>query len=149
MAIVDKARQIVDDLGLRVELVEILTVQWAGVSGLGLPDDGMQYGLGTSTQLSRVAIVPRPVVSVPRPSLVAADPGRYLKGDRIISKITRTILEASLDLPPDALGGEKIERYFLIDGNPYRQVRELEKQNFEWIVHVRRMRDRPAINVIP
>ena len=145
---VDAARQIVDDFGLRVEVVEVITVQWSGIPGVGLPND-YEYGLGTSTQVSRVALTPKPLVSSPRPRLVAANPGRYLEGDRIISKLSRTYLKADLTLPPDAGGGEKLERYFLIDGLPYRQINELEKLSFEWIIHVRRMRDRPAINVIP
>ena len=80
---------------------------------------------------------------------MAADPGTYLSGDRIISKITRTLTEADLGPVADAVGGEKIERYFLIDGLPYQQVRELEKQNFEWIIHVRRKRDRLPPDVVP
>ena len=145
---VDEARQIIDDLGLRPEVVEILTLEWSGLPP-SFVDVDHQFGLGVSTQISRVVITPRPVVSKPHPRLVAADPGKYLEGDRVVSKITRTLLESDLDDPPDGGGGEKRERYFLIDGRPYRRVREPEIHNFEWVLHLTRMRDRLPPDVLP
>ena len=145
---IDEARQIIDDLGLRPETVEILTLEWGGFPP-GLIDVDDQFGLGVSTQISRVVITPKPLVSKPHPRLVAADPGKYLEGDRIVSKITRTLLESDLDDPADGGGGEKRERYFLIDGREYRRVREPEIHNFEWVIHLTRMRKRLPPDVIP
>lgn len=142
---VDAARKCVEDLGLRTEVVQITTRQWSGLVGAGLPDDGLQLGAGIQSETSLVVIDPQPVVSKPHPRLVAADPGKYADGDRIISKISRAYTLADFPDAPRGGGGEATERYFLIDGDPYRMVREPQIENFEWIVHVRRMRRRPAI----
>ena len=145
---IDDARQLIDDLGLRPEIVEIITVEWAGLPGGALPTD-YQFGLGTSTQISRIAITPKPKVSDPHPRLVAADPGKYREGDRIVTKVSRTYLEEDLVDPADGAGGEQRERYYLIDGDPFRLVREPTKKNFEWQLHLARMRERLPPDVIP
>ncbi len=142
---VDAARKCVEDLGLRTEPVEIVTREFAGFTGLGLPDDGLQLGAGAVTELSRVVIDPRPVVTQPSPRLIASDPGTFERGDRIISKVTRT-LDAS-DFTNEGMGvgagGEKRERFFEISGESYRMVREPSVENFEWVIHVRRAGVRP------
>lgn len=142
---VDAARQCVDDLGLRPEVVIIRTVEWSGVPGAGLPDNGYQHGAGTASILTDVTVAPAPVVSNPDSRLRAADPGKYAEGDRVVSKISRTYLETDFTDAPDGGSGEKRERYFLISGDPYRLVGDPEKRNFEWRLHLRRMRKRPAI----
>lgn len=142
---IDQARQVIDDLGLRVEEVQVTTREWSGVTGAGLPNDGLQLGAGTQSETDLFTITPRPLVSNPRPRLVAADPGKYLEGDRIISGISRALERDVFPDAPKGGGGEAVERYFLIDGEPYRMVREPQKENFEWIIHVRRMRRRPAL----
>jgi len=136
----------VEDLGLRTEVVEIITVEWAGLSTIpGLPQDGYLVGAGTPSEIERITIDPRPVVSDPHPRLVAQDPGKYASGDRIITKVSRAYTPDDFPDAPDGPGGEKRERYFLIDGDPYRMVREPTIKNFEWEIQVRRMRPRPPI----
>lgn len=142
---IDAARQCIDDLGLRPEEVQITTRQWSGVATAGLPRDGLDLGAGTQSETSLITITPRPKVSTPHPRLVAADPGKYAEGDRVISKISRTYTLADFPDSPRGPNGEATERYFLIDGDPYRMVREPQIENFEWVIHVRRMRNRPAL----
>jgi hypothetical protein len=120
----------VEDLGLRPYVVEILTVSWPG-----------ERGLGVATEASRVLIQPAPVVSDPTPRMVSAAPGKFERGDRVISKVSRTYTAADF---PDSAGATE-ERYFLLNGDPYRMVSEPEIRNFEWRLHVRRMRKRPAV----
>ena len=139
---VDAARQCIDDLGLRTEVVIIRTVEWGGA---GLPDNGYQHGAGTASILTDVTVTPKPLVSNPDSRLVASSPGKYAEGDRVVSKVSRTYLETDFTDVADGGSGEKRERYFLISGDPYRLVGEPELRNFEWRLHLRRMRRRPAI----
>lgn len=142
---IDAARQCVDDLGLRTDVVEILTVQWSGLDVVGVTNNGLQLGAGTPSETMRTLVTPAPVVSDPEPRLVAQDPGKYAQGDRIISKVSRAYLRTDFPDAPRGTGGEATERYFLIDGDPYRMVGEPQDRNFEWVIHVRRMRNRPVI----
>lgn len=127
---IDDARQVIEDLDLRVHLVVIRTRTW----------DGPQRGEGAKSDAD-LTISPRPLVSYPSPRLIAARPGKFEKGDRVVSKITRTLAESDMD--DSGLSGVQ-ERFVLINGDEFRVVGRVEVHNFEYKLQVRRMRKRVA-----
>jgi len=122
--VVDDARELVDDLGLRPYTVAVRTRTWSGG----------RVGGGTASNAD-VTLAPRPRVREPSPRLQAAEPGRYEAGDRVVDRISATYTEADLD--GDGLSADK-ERVWLIDGDEYRVVGKPLKRNFEWRVQLRR-----------
>lgn len=127
---IDDARQCIEDLDLRPHLVVIRTRTW----------DGPQRGEGTKSD-SDFTISPRPKVSYPSPRLIAARPGKFEQGDRVVTKITRTLAESVMD---DKTLTSVQERFLLINGDPFRVVGRVEVHNFEYALQVRDMQTRVA-----
>lgn len=125
--VIDEARELVDDLGLRLCTVQTRLRTWTG----SVPGDGSSSDVDTD-------IEPTPKVREPWPRLIADAPGTYETGDRLISKVSATYTEAQLT------GGTLFnsqEWWILIDGDPHR-VMGVEKRTFEWRIHVRRLTGR-------
>lgn len=123
--VVDDARQLVDDLGLRAFTVVVRTVTWSG----GRP------GSGTASN-SDLTLSPKPRVRPPSPRYTFLEPGRFEDGDRVVDRISRDYTEAQLDGGAMAAG---VELVWLIDGEAYRLVGKPDQRNFEWRAQLRRM----------
>jgi len=125
--VVDETRQLIDDLGLRLYTVKTRRRTW----------DGGAPGAGSSSDVD-VTLDPRPKVKEPSPRMVAAAPGTYETGDRVVHRISADYTKAQLD--GGAIADDE-EWHVLIDGYPYRVVSTLEKA-FEWRIHCRRLTGR-------
>lgn len=123
--LVDEVRQdvLVDCTGLRIHAVHTRTTTW----------DGGRPGSGTPTHTD-VEITPRPKVMEPSPRYMAAQPGAYQDGDRIVRKVSARYTEAELTGRPTSPDAEFV---WLIDGEVYTVARAWQK-SFEWIVHLRK-----------
>lgn len=130
VTLVDEVRdQVIDqEVGLRLFTVQTRLRTWSGA----------EVGRGTATDTD-TDIDPKPKVQSPSPRLVAAAPGKFEEGDRLVSRISATYTED--DLTGGTLAA-KHEFCWLIDGDPYRVVGKPEKRYLEWRMHLRRMRDR-------
>lgn len=118
---VDAARGILDDLGLRLHVVQLRTTTWSGNAP----------GRGTASHAD-TEITPPPKVGGPKvggpPRKRFDEPGASEGGDVVVSKISATYTE-------EALRGATVWR---IDGQDHRLVR-LEKRAFEWVATLTRM----------
>ena len=125
---IDDARQCIEDLGLRLDVVTIRTRTFSGsVLGDGSPTD------------VDVVISPRPKVAEPGPRYANEEIGKYEEGDRIVSKIDPTMVESDFT---DAGLAANQERYFIVGIDAYQLVGEPQNRNFEWRLTLRRMRHR-------
>lgn len=118
--VVDDARSIVDDFGLRPRVVKVRTVTRA-TTGLA--------SIGTSPTNSDLTIDPRPRVSDLTRNIATA-PGIQEQGDYRVTKISAAYTEAQLDP-----GGNSV---WVVDDAPCRLVK-LELRNFEWRATLVRM----------
>jgi len=125
--VIDDARGLVEDLGLRSYTVTVRTRTWTGAAP----------GLGTSSDVDLV-LDPAPKVREPTARHLFAEPGRYQKGDIVVSRISRDYTEAQLT------GGTLTaaqEVFWVVDqggsSQVYAVVGQPEKRNFEWRVHLR------------
>jgi hypothetical protein len=125
--VVDETRTLVEDLGLRLHTVATRKRTWAGA----------EIGLGAATDVD-ATLDPVPKVKEPSPRLVAAAPGTYESGDRIVAKISASYTKAQLD--GGTLGAAE-EWHILIDGDPYRVV-AVDERAFEWRLHCRKLTGR-------
>lgn len=130
VAIADQGRSIADDLGLRLHTVVVRTTTWSGT----------EVGRGTATHAD-LTLEPPPKVKSPTPRMIAAAPGLFEEGDRVVEKISATTTEAQLTGRPLASSKELV---WLIDGDPYRVVGKPEESFLGWKVHLRRARGRPS-----
>lgn len=121
--VVDDARSIVDDFGLRQRAVKVRTLTRA-TTGLA--------SIGTSPTSSDLTIDPRPRVSDLTRG-VATAPGFVEQGDYRVTKISASYSRSQLDP-----GGDSV---WMVDDAPCRLVK-LEQRNFEWRATLVRM-DRP------
>jgi len=125
--VIDDARQLVEDLGLRPYTVTVRKTIWSGA----------EPGLGTATY-EDLELEPAPKVREPTAHHVFAAPGRYEKGDLLVSRISRDYTEAQLK---GSSGSDEV--CWVIDqgdsSQVYRVVGQPEKCNFEWRVHLRAM----------
>lgn len=119
--VVDAARQVVADMGLRVRSVVVVNV--AGISGTGM--DATE-SLGTPT-----TITPTPRVRGTADRR-AYQPGIYEEGDLIVDKISASYTESQL-LPTAS-------SRWLINGSDHYAVVGMEPGSFGWRVHLRRMK---------
>jgi len=113
ISVVDDARSIVDDFGLRQRVVKVITVTRAS-TGLA--------SIGTTPTTSALTIDPRPRVS-DLTRAVATAPGIDEQGDFRVTKISAAYTRAQLDP-----GGNST---WTVDDRPCRLVK-LEQRNFEW-----------------
>ncbi len=128
IAIADDGRDIAVSLGLRLHTVAVRTRTW----------DGGEVGRGMANDAD-LTLDPAPKVRPPSAREIAGAPGVYEDGDRIVDRISATYTEAQLSGRPIPAASEV---YWLIDGDPYRVVREPQAQFLGWRVHLRRMRNR-------
>jgi len=128
VAIADAGRGIAEDLGLRLKTVVVRTRTW----------DGGEVGRGSASD-SDLTLDPVPKARPPSPRELATPGGVYEDGDRVVDKISATYTEAQLSGRPIAADTEV---YWLVDGDPYRLVREPPEGFLGWKVHLRRMRNR-------
>lgn len=122
--VVDDARQLIDDLGLRLDTVQTRRRSWSG----GQP------GSGTATNTD-VAITPKPRVKDVPERWIHNAPGRYERGDKMVTRISATYTRAQLTGGTLAAGEEFV---WLIDSVEYAVIGEPEEQAFEWRVQLRR-----------
>lgn len=125
--IVDDARSIVDDFGLRPFVVTVRSITWSG----GRP------GSGTATNTD-IVIDPAPKVAEVPLRLRTVEGGRFEDGDRVVTKISRSYTESQLTGGTPATAKEVV---WLIGTDEYRLVSEPMKKNFEWQVLLRRITD--------
>ena len=122
--VVDDARSLVADLGLRRYTVAVRTRVWSG--------DKIGSGTATDTDLT---IEPPPKVERLPVRLIANSGGIYEEGDLLVSKISASYEEADLVAAPT--GGTEI--LWILNGESFRAVTRPEVKNFEWKVVVRRL----------
>lgn len=123
IGVVDGARQLVDDLGLRRHVVVVVTRRWSGE----------EPGLGTYTD-TELTIDPPPKVSYPTPDVIAESGGMIQDGDRMVRKISARYTAAMLTGNPV---GSSCEVWWTVDGDKYSIVGVPEERNFEWRVQLR------------
>ena len=128
--VVDEARDLIDDLGLRLYTVQTVTRTWSGA----------RRGEGTATDVA-VTLSPTPKVSDPPPRRNPELGGRTEVGERQVSRISASYDVD--DLTGGALGASQ-EFFWLLDGVPYRVVGIPEKRAFEWRVQLARMARTPG-----
>lgn len=127
--VVDDARDLIADLGLRARTVSTRVRTWSG----------SEIGAGTATDVD-TAIAPVPKVKEPPARLIFDAPGRYESGDLLVSRITRDYTEAQLAGSPTGTA----EFFWLVDSRLYRVVGAPEQKNFEWRVQLRRVTGSPT-----
>lgn len=123
--VIDDARAMVADLGLRLHVVKVVTRTWSG----------SEVGRGTPSDVE-LTIDPAPKVRPPHPREVSAAQGRYENGDQLVQQISATYTRAELDGGTIAAG---VVVFWTIDGEEYRLV-GLSQKPFEWRAHLQRMR---------
>lgn len=123
--LVDTIREQVIDgaVGLRLHTVKTRLRVWSGG----------ELGRGTATNTD-TTLDPKPKVAVVTPRLVQASGGKYLDGDRTVSKISATYTESQLDGGAVAAGREF---YWLIDDEPYEVVGKPQRGFLGWTVVLR------------
>lgn len=145
-AVVDDARALVAELGLRPYRVFSVLVRWTGG----------QRGRGTQELVSRTEVVPPPEVDLRPLRRPARDAGQPERGEVTLRKVSpqyteeevqrlfpRTLAtgqEAFLEVVADGRfedGAEPARRRFVVCGAPY-----LDQMRFEWIVPMRPQDDR-------
>lgn len=127
--VVDEARGMVAELGLRLHTVVVRVRTWDG----GVPGRGMSTNVDTTLE-------PTPRVRPPSVRRRVAEPGRYEDGDQTVDRISATYTAAELDGSPLAAGQECL---WLIDGEPHRVVGKPDERLFGWEVQLRRAQGRP------
>lgn len=123
--VVDAARGIVADLGLRARVVKVRTVTR---SGTGLAS------LASDPTTSDLTLSPTPRVTG-EPDKISRAGGQYEQGDLLVDKISATYTRSQLDP-----GGNSV---WVVDGDEYQLVSLAgpEKgQQFEWVALLRRVR---------
>lgn len=125
--VVDEARAMVVELGLRLVTVVVRKRTWSG----GVP------GRGTVTNTD-LTLAPVPRVRPPSSRRLIAEPGRFEDGDRMVDRISATYTAEDLGEIP--AGGELL---YLLDGEPYRLVGAPLEQTLGWSVQLRRAATRP------
>ena len=118
--VVDRARAVVDAMGLRRHVVQVVTVTR---SGTGLAS------IGVAPTTEELVIEPAPRVSW-RTRTVPTGPGLAEQGDVTITKISATYTREQLDP-----GGDS---YWLVDAERFRVV-SLTPRNFGWVAILARM----------
>lgn len=121
--VVDSARQVIADMGLRRHEVIVQRRIWSGA----------QLGLGTVTT-QELILTPTPKVSDVPERLLHISPGKYEVGDRLVRKISVNYCREELD------GGElpaNVELVWRVAEAEY-SLQSLEERNFEWVAQLRR-----------
>lgn len=122
--VVDNARQMVADSGLRPYTVTIRTRVWSGG----------KIGTGEATD-SDLVISPAPKVERFPVRLIASSGGIYQEGDLQITKISATYSEEDLWL--SATAGTEV--LWILNEETFRAVTQPERKNFQWKTVVRRL----------
>lgn len=122
--VVDDARQLIDDMGLRRFVVVVRKRTWSGG----------QLGLGTATNVD-LTLAPKPKVGDVPERLVFAEPGKFEAGDRFVRRISATYTRAQLDGGTLAANEELV---WMLDDVEYALVEVAEHRNFEWRALLRR-----------
>lgn len=122
--VIDDARQLIDDFGLRRFTVVVRKRTWSGG----------QLGLGTATNVD-LTLSPKPKVGDVPENLAFGEPGKYETGDRLVRKISASYTRAQLDGGTLAAGEELV---WMLDDIEYSLVEVAEHRNFEWRALVRR-----------
>lgn len=124
--VLDDARSVIDDLGLRRRDIAVVTRTITGT------------GLSATFSDDVLPLDPRPRLRMVSMREASAD-GMYQTGDMRITKISASYTREQLD-PVAAAGSES---FWTVDGDACRLV-SLEPRSFEWIAVVRSM-NRPAV----
>lgn len=122
--VVDDARGLVADLGLRRYTVIVRTRAWSGGK--------VGFGDPTDTDLT---ITPAPRVERLPVRLITNSGGIYEEGDLLVSKISASYEESDLVAAPTS--GTEI--LWILNDESFRAVTRPEQKNFEWKVVVRRL----------
>ncbi len=123
IAVVDEARAVVEDLGLRVRSAEVIT-------STKVDDPSSLTPTRTSSTL---AIEPAPRVRQAAVWL-GSEVGKVETGDVVVDRLSATYTREQLDP-----GGDS---HWLVDGQPYRVV-SVEERFTQWVVRLRRMTRNP------
>lgn len=121
--VVDDTRELIADLGFRLETFVVRVRTWSGA----------EVGRGTATDVD-VTLTPPPKWKDVPTRLVFDSPGIYEAGDKLVSKISATYTES--DLNPTLTGVQEL--IWLVNGEEWRPVARPEPKAFEWRVTLRR-----------
>lgn len=130
--VVDEARAIVDELGFRTHRVVIRIRTWTGG----------EVDVGTAVDVDRV-LTPAPKVTGSPPSWAHAEPGRWERGDRWVTRISRAYTLDDLGLGAPTKGTEVL--WLLSDDESeaeYTAQDHPDRRPLEWRVHLKRRQGR-------
>lgn len=119
--VLDDARSVIDDLGLRRRDIAVVTRTTTG------------EGLDATFDDDVLTLDPRPKLRMVSQREASAD-GMYQSGDLRITKISAAYTRAQLD----PVATDTVQAFWTVDGDRYRLV-SLEPRSFEWIAVVRSM----------